>query len=174
MIAISTASGTAINSDGFDVSAFAEAWRVHGADVVSTLGEPEHSRAVFDSGADVVFAGSKMGIVDHGVAAELENAVAVVACGRVALTAKALATLRRAGVAAPADFVALAGSTLALWGDVNHTEAEIFAGVDEDVAELSAEFAGHDDGPLLGACLYAEDFLGTWREELPFGRPLAP
>ncbi|HNI34929.1 MAG TPA: hypothetical protein PLV93_05985, partial [Microthrixaceae bacterium] len=31
----------------------------------------------------------------------------------------------------------------------------------------------HDEGPYLGACYAAEEFLRTWSDELPFGRPLA-
>ena len=31
----------------------------------------------------------------------------------------------------------------------------------------------HDDGPLLAGCYQAEAYLRTWREQLPFGRPLA-
>ena len=82
--------------------------------------------------------------------------------------------LRRAGVAAPADFVSLAGSTLAAWGDLNRSDDEILAGVREDVGDLCDEHRGHDDGLLLAACYHAEDFLLQWQSELPFGRPLAP
>ncbi len=173
VIAVSTPAGTITNAAGFDPAALAEAWGAHGADLVGELGEADAAGAVFGTGADVVFAGSKIGVVDHVVAAQLTDAAAVVPCGRLPLTAKAFATLRRAGVAAPADFVALAGSTLALWGDVNRTEPEILAGANEDVADLADEFAGHDDGPLLAACYAAEEFLGSWQETLPFGRPLA-
>jgi hypothetical protein len=42
------------------------------------------------------------------------------------------------------------------------------------VALLGAlgEVLPHEQGPLLGACLRAEAYLATWRDELPFGRPL--
>lgn len=173
VIAVSTTAGTITNAAGFDPAALTEAWTAHGADLVGQLGDADAAGAVFGSGADVVFAGSKMGVIDHVVAAQLADAAAVVPCGRLPLTTKGLATLRRAGVAAPADFVALAGSTLAVWGDANRTEPEILAGANEDVADLADEFAGHDDGPLLAACYAAEEFLSTWQDTLPFGRPLA-
>ena len=47
------------------------------------------------------------------------------------------------------------------------------AAATEWTAATIAEVLGHDDGPLLGACYRAEDFLRAWRDELPFGRPLA-
>lgn len=171
---IATATGTVTAADGFDTAALVDGWASHGADMVNELGEVGHPMAIFGSGADVVFAGSKMGVVNHEVAAQIGNAAAVVACGRLPLTARALAVLRRAEVAVPADFLALAGSTLALWGDANRTEAEILAGINEDVGDLTAEMNEHDDGPFLGACFAAEAFLSTWQDELPFGRPLAP
>jgi len=126
------------------------------------------------SGADIVFVGSKMGVVNHGVAAKLTGAAAVVPCGRVPITAKALAVLRRAGVAVTADFVALAGSTIALWGDPGRTETDIEAEITERVGSMSSEFTAHADGPLLAACYRAEEFLSSWQDSLPFGRPLAP
>lgn len=173
VVAISTATGTVTNDEGFsliDVAAAAEA----GPDAVNELGEVGPPKAVFGSGAEVVFAGSKTGIVDHLVADQLSACAAVVAAGRLHLTARGLAVLRRAGVAAPADFVSLAGSTLAAWGDPNRSDDEILAGVREDVGNLCDELTGHDDGLLLAACHHAESFLSTWQDELPFGRPLAP
>ncbi|MEM7141316.1 MAG: hypothetical protein AAF548_09815 [Actinomycetota bacterium] len=172
--AIATATGTVTNDEGFDIAALAEGWATNGADMVNDLGEVGHPMAIFGSGADVWFVGSKMGVVNHEVAAQIGEVSAVVASGRVPLTARALAVLRRNEVAAPADFVSLAGSTLALWGDPNRTEAEILAGINEDIGDMTAEFKAHDDGAFLAACFEAESFLSTWQDELPFGRPLAP
>ena len=70
--------------------------------------------------------------------------------------------------------MALAGSTLAVWGDVSRSDDEIVADVREDVSDLSDELQGHDDGLLLAACYLAEAFLLEWQDELPWGRPLAP
>lgn len=172
--AISTATGTVTSADGFSAAALADGWAAAGADLVNDLGEVGDAKAIFGSGADVWFVGSKMGIVDHEVAAQIGEASAVVSSGRVALTARALAVLRRGGVAVPADFLSLAGSTLALWGDANRTEGEILAGIGEDIGDMTAEFKSHDDGPFLAACFEAESFLSGWQETLPFGRPLAP
>ena len=43
----------------------------------------------------------------------------------------------------------------------------------ESVSRLVRETAGRPEGAFLGACGHAESFLATWRDELPFGRPLA-
>jgi hypothetical protein len=40
------------------------------------------------------------------------------------------------------------------------------------LAALTAEVLAHAEGPVLGACIRAEAFLGTWVDELPFGRPI--
>ena len=171
---VATTTGTVTDPAGFSAETLAEGWTANGADMVNELGEVAHPMSIFGSGAEVWFVGSKMGVVDHEVAAQIGEASAVVASGRLPLTARALAVLRRAGVAVPADFVSLAGSTLALWGDANRTEAEILAGINEDIGDLTAEFKMHDDGAFLAACFEAESFLSGWQETLPFGRPLAP
>lgn len=171
--AISTQAGTAASAAGFDPTGLAESWEAHGAELVSELSEPGDSRSVFSVEADVVFAGSKMGVVDHGVAEQLKGCAAVVACGRLPATAKALAVLRRAGVPVLADFVALAGATIAAWSEESLSDEQVRSQVTDQVTELSTEFAGHPDGPLLAACYAAESFLSTWQKDLPFGRPLA-
>lgn len=171
---IATTVGTVTCADGFEAQALLDAWTADGIDMIHQLGDVDSASAVFASGADVVFVGSKMGVVDHGVAEQMGNTAAVVPCGRIPITARALAVLRRTRVAVPADFLALAGSTLALWGDANRTEAEILAGITEDISDLTAEFSTHDDGPFLAACFAAESYLSTWQDQLPFGRPLAP
>jgi hypothetical protein len=172
--AISTATGMVSSTAGFPAPVLASSWNTYGADLVSDLGEVQDASAIFGSGPDILFTGSKMGIVDHLIAAQLTDVTAVVPCGRLPLTARALAVLRSAGVAAPADFVALAGSTLALWGDASRTDDEILAGIAEHLGDLSVGYASHEDGPLLAACYDAERFLSSWQESLPFGRPLAP
>jgi len=163
----------AIESTGPVANAMSDLLAERGAKLVAGPGVEPDADAL-GSGADIVFVGSKMGVVNHGVAAKLTGAAAVVPCGRVPITAKALAVLRRAEVAVPADFVALAGSTIASWGDPARTEASIEAEITERVGSMCAEFAAHADGPLLAACYRAEEFLSTWQDSLPFGRPLAP
>jgi len=163
----------AIESVGPTANAIAALLAERGAKLVAGPGI-EAGVAALDSQADIMFVGSKMGVINHSVAAKLTEASAVVPCGRLPVTAKALAVLRRAGVATPADFVALSGATIALWGDPSRSETDIETEIAEQVGSMSSKFAAHADGPLLAACYQAEEFLSTWQDTLPFGRPLAP
>lgn len=148
--------------------ALAEAVAERGATVVAASPETWAEAPV-----DVVFAGSKMGAVNHGAAESLQARL-LVPCGRLPFTAKALAVCRDRGVLALPDFVTLAGSTIAAWSDPEATDDEVRSTVTATVTELTTATAGHPDGPFLAACYEAESFLATWQDELPFGRPLAP
>lgn len=105
--------------------------------------------------ADLLFVGSGAGAVDHDNADRL-GAKIVVPTVRLAVTTRALAMCSRREVSVLPDFVVLAAP---------------LAGIDEATAVL-AEVLDHADGPVLGACERAEAFLGTWQDELPFGRPI--
>ncbi len=174
IIAVSTSAGTVINDAGIDANARGEACGTGGAGGGSRVGEVSHPMAVFGSGAEVIFAGSKTGVVDHTVAGGLAESAALIASGRLVMTARALAVLRAADVAAPGDFVSLAGGTIAAWGDATRSDAEVAGDIATTITELCAEYKDYDDGPFLTACYAAESFLSTWQDTLPFGRPLAP
>ena len=116
----------------------------------------------FGAGADLLFCGSKVGIVDHEVADRLAVG-AVVPTGPLPITTRAVAHCRRRGITALPDFVTTAGPLI---GDEDEAR--------EVVAAVVAEVADHDDGPIIGACVRAEGFLSTWQDDLPFGRPMAP
>ena len=176
VVGVATAEGSLAADDGLDPVALGEAWSKHGDKALGALagsddglGEPG---ALWGIDADIVFAGSKMGIVDHGVAEGL-RCRALVPSGRLAFTSKALAVCRRGGVVAVPDFVALAGSSIAAWSSPDTGDAEVRSEVTGTVAALMVEALTSDDGPFLGACYAAEAFLSTWQDELPFGRPLA-
>ena len=176
IVGLSTAEGSLASADGFDPGALAEAWAAHGDKALSALAgsgdglaEPG---ALWGRGADVVFAGSKMGVAHHGVTEGLQ-CHALVPSGRLAFTSKALAVCRRGGITAVPDFVALAGSTIAAWSSPDTGDDEVRTEIANTVAALMAEALDSGDGPFLGACYAAEAFLSTWQDELPFGRPLA-
>ena len=176
VVGLATAEGSLAAGDGFDPASLAEAWAEHGDRALSALaGNGDglgKSDALWGIGADVVFAGSRMGIVNHGVVEGLECR-ALVPSGRLAYTSKALAVCRRRGVAAVPDFVALAGSTVAAWSSPDADDDEVRSEIVGAVAALMADALKSDDGAFLGACYAAEAFLSTWQDELPFGRPLA-
>ena len=175
VVGAASTEGSLASPDGLDPDALAEAWSAHGAKALSALAgsadlaKPE---TLWAQPADIVFAGSKMGVVNHQVAESLDCR-ALVPCGRLAYTAKALAVCRRQGIAAVPDFVALAGSTIAAWSDPTASDEEVRSEAAGTVAALMAEALASEDGPFLGACYAAESFLSTWQDELPFGRPLA-
>ena len=116
----------------------------------------------FGAGADLLFCGSKVGIVDHEVADRLAVG-AVVPTGPLPITTRAVAHCQRRGITALPDFVTTAGPLI---GNVDKAR--------ELVSAVVAEVADHDDGPIIGACVRAEEFLSTWQDDLPFGRPMAP
>lgn len=158
----------AIEGAGSCGPALTAALTERGATVVETGPESWASVPV-----DVVFAGSKMGAVNHGSAESLQARL-LVPCGRLPFTAKALAVCRRRGIPALPDFVTLAGSTIAAWSDPEASDDEVRSTVAATVTDLVNAAADHPDGPFLAACYKAETFLATWQDELPFGRPLAP
>jgi glutamate dehydrogenase/leucine dehydrogenase len=114
---------------------------------------------------DIVFAGGKAGSLDHEVAASVAARV-VIPVTSVPVTAKALAVLGRAGTVVMPDFVSLA--------------APLLAGLDPDggdpvarVRTIADAIAGEGTGAWMAAAGVAEAYLSTWRDALPFGRPLA-
>ncbi len=123
------------------------------------------------SDAAVLCVGSKVGLIDHDVAAALQTRL-VVPIGPLPLTARGLAVARRAGIDVLPDFVTTAGPLLANW-----PASEDAAALIDDIAQRTtaavAAVADHPDGHLLAACFEAERFLATWVDEMPFGRPLA-
>lgn len=120
--------------------------------------------ATIDAEADVVLVAGKVGVVDHAAAATVRAHI-LVPLTPVPVTAKAHAVLGRSGVRHVPDFVALA--------------APLLATVDPDagdavgrVGALAAELAPRGTEAWREAVDRAETFLRTWRDDLPFGRPL--
>ncbi len=180
VVGLSTSKGSLAASEGFNPAALAEAWTAAGDNVFEALAseltgnnELDEPSALWSIAADVVFAGSKMGVVNHGVAERLK-CLALVPSGRLAYTAKALAVCRRQNIVAVPDFVALAGSTIAAWSSPDAADDAVRGEIAETVSVLMNEaLSSSDDGAFLGACYAAEAFLSSWQEKLPFGRPLA-
>ncbi len=118
------------------------------------------------------FVGSKLGILDHVEAARMNTRV-VIPTGPAPVTAKARATLRKAEVTVLPDFITTAGALFAAFPPEGRTPDELDETVVRRITEAVREVIGHPAGPYLGACERAEEFLSTWQETLPFGRPLA-
>ncbi len=170
--AISTSAGTAIASAGLDIAAVSSAWGADGDQMVAHFGDIEPAWKIFGAPCDVLFTGSKMGALSHQ-GAEYVTASVIVPSAPIPVTTKAFAMLRRAGVTVVPDFVSTAGPIFAMWPDGDATTASVEADAVAAITDLMGELLSHADGPLLAGCYKAEAFLATWRDELPFGRPLA-
>ncbi|MDE0118169.1 MAG: hypothetical protein OXT07_16320 [bacterium] len=122
--------------------------------------------------ADVLFAGSKMGAVDHAVAEQFQVGT-LVPYGPIPVTARALAVLGRAGTTVVPDFISTAGPLFAWWPSGDPSPEAVSHDAAVQITASLEEIANHPDGLFLAASYRAESFLATWRDPLPFGRPLA-
>lgn len=145
----------AIEFDGGAGDLLADALTGAGADIAAS------GPGALETPADVLFFGSRPSVVDHEVAAELPHRV-LVPTAAPAFTPRALAVARRREVVVLPDFLTTAGP---LASRVGRDPAAT-------LAELTGKAMEHDEGPVLGACIMAEDFLATWCDDLPFGRPI--
>jgi glutamate dehydrogenase/leucine dehydrogenase len=169
---VATGAGTQVDEGGFDVAALGDAWAEAGDGMVkSGPAKPTPAWSIFTADTDLLFIGSKAGALGHD-GADGVKAKGVVPIGPVPFTTKALLTLQRASVTVVPDFVALAGPHLAAQGGVADPAAAAKA-TTEGISEVVQAASSHEDGLFLGACQRAEDFLRTWQDALPFGRPLA-
>ncbi len=146
----------AIEFDGGVGEALTTALQNAGAEVVA------HGPEALDVSADVLLFGSRPGVIDHERAAELSPTL-LVPTGDLPFTPRALAVAGRRGINVLPDFLTTSGALAAE------------AGLDpvQALTERTAAALQSDEGPVVGACRMAEDFLSTWVQELPFGRPLA-
>lgn len=127
--------------------------------------------AALAADADVLCCGSVTGMVDHTVAAALPHRL-VVPVGPVPVTARGLAVARRRDITVLPDFVTTSGPLLAR-GAADHSEGALVTAATSAVSDLVGAALDHPENPTLGACAIAEEFLATWQETLPFGRPMA-
>ncbi|NNE74411.1 MAG: hypothetical protein HKN26_12155 [Acidimicrobiales bacterium] len=171
--AVATSAGMVANTYGLDVNAMADAFGRMGPGFIDEFGDVKTAHFIAGAETDGLTYASKMGALNHQ-AAGFVKAKAVATAAPMVMTAKALAVLRRADVLALPDFVTTAGPIVG-WEAAGGTPADaLTAQAAAAAGAIIDEVRDHPDGPLLGACYKAEAFLGTWQEQLPFGRPLAP
>lgn len=172
VISVSTTAGSITDAEGLAPADLRQLWNDHGADLVGQQGDPAPAWKVFQSGADVLFAGSKMGAVNHTTAEKLQLS-ALVPHQPIPFTARAMAILQRAGCIVLPDFLTVAAPIFASWPTGEATPDAVVSAATDAITSALDETLGHEHGAFLGACHRAEAFLSTWRDELPFGRPLA-
>ena len=172
VVAVATGAGAQVDEGGFDVATLGEAWVRGGEGMVKEgSANPAPAWTVFGTDADLLFVGSKTGALTHE-STDGVKAKGVIPIGPVPFTTKALLALQRAYVTVVPDFVALAGPHLAAQGGAADPAAAAEA-TTAGITEVVEAAAAHEDGLFLGACHRAEDFLRSWQDSLPFGRPLA-
>ena len=174
IIGVSTLSGSVSTPDGIAADEIRERWSTNGADFVVGEGEEETDPAwkIFQCGADVLFAGSKMGAINHTTAEKLEIE-ALIPHQPLPFTAKALSVLQKKGCMVVPDFVPVAGPLFSYWVEEGIEISNIISQVSSEMRAILDETVGNDDGLFLGSCYRAESFLSSWQQKLPFGRPLA-
>ena len=172
IVGISTLSGSMSDSSGIAVNEIRERWDADGVNFVVDKEEPDPAWKVFQCGADVFFAGSKMGAINHTTAEKLEIEV-LIPHQPLPYTAKALAVLQKKGCVVVPDFIPVAAPAFAYWLEAKTEISEIISQVTSGMAGVLDETIKNEDGLFLGSCYRAEAFLGSWQQNLPFGRPLA-
>lgn len=141
-----------------------------GAELVEVEGAAKKPWLLWGADVDVILAGSKLGALNHQGAA-MVKAKAVVPWATTPVTTKAFAVLQRAGVVVVPDFVSAAGGIVVPY--LGASEDAAVDDVAQRVTQILGESSKHPDGVLLGACVLAEQFMASWLDKLPFGRPLA-
>lgn len=111
--------------------------------------------------ADVLLFGSRPGVVEHTVAGQLPHRL-LVPTAPMAFTPRALAVATRNGATVLPDFVTTAGELASRSGSDPGSA----------LAEVTERALAHEEGAVLGACRAAEEFILSWRDDLPFGRPI--
>ncbi len=166
---VSTTAGTVTNTDGLDVQELHSGWADRGPALVGEAAEPPWK--IFALQADVLFVGSKMGAINHDTAAGLRFST-VVPHSPLPYTARALAVMQRSDTVVLPDFITTAAPLVAYW-PVEPSPEAVIAEATSGIIDAVTQALAHGDGPFLGGSYRAEAFLASWRDQLPFGRPLA-
>lgn len=172
--AIATSAGAATNADGFDIAALTQAHEAAGAGMITELvDEAEPFWKILGADVDVLFGGSKMGLLDHKGAANVKASL-MVPTGPIPYTTKAAIVMNRNDITVLPDFVTTAGPIFADVPADGDDQGSIESAASSALSTLTSAILGGDAMPILEACARAESFLATWRDEVPFGRPFAP
>ena len=149
VVAVSTTAGTLHDANGLSPEDLRAQWDSSGAALVGDDADPAWK--IFGTDADVLFAGSKIGAINHDTAANL-TVKAVVPHAALPFTARALAVMQRDEIAAVADFIPTSAPLLAYWPGESTDPDAIVSRAEEAIRHALEETAGHADGAFLGAC----------------------
>jgi hypothetical protein len=171
LVAVATAGGARI-ADVPPAEELAALWAEHGDGLTAHLGDERPASAPLETDADLLLCGSRSGVVDHELAGRSTHRV-VVPVGPVPLTARALAVTSARGATYVPDFVSTAGPLIGARPDGAPDPDALRDEAGRRIGELTERILAGGPSPFLAACGIAEEFLASWRDELPFGRPLA-
>lgn len=171
--AISTSAGAAMNPEGFDPTALGEALAAKGPAMIADFTDEElPAWRILGAETDVLFAGSKMGLIDHQGAPNVK-AKMLVPTGPIPYTTKGALMLEAQGTTVLPDIVTTAGAMFGGMPPGEDDQESIEDALSELLSTLTGQIVGQDNIAILEACYRSEAFLKTWRDELPFGRPFA-
>ncbi|NOX29573.1 MAG: hypothetical protein GXP35_05940 [Actinobacteria bacterium] len=144
---------------------------ISGEEALGSLGHTAKPWSLWKPDVDLVIAGSAVGVVSDA-AATLLGDTPIVGYGTAPIATKALASSMKAGGSIVPSFLSTLGRRVADSADTDATAEQLITTTGAKLSDaLDVAFA-HDRGPFLGACIAAEEFIGTWNDP-PFGRPLA-
>ncbi len=172
LVAVGTPTGTLADPAGLDPGATAASWREHGDSLPAAHGSDLSPQDVLATSADVLFCGSRLGMVDHLGAMSL-GAKVLAPIGVAPVTAKGLAVAGRSGTIVLADFLTTSGALHSFTAPDDVVLDDLMQRVEQASSELTASALSHPEGAYMGSCVSAEEFLSSWVDSLPFGRPLA-
>jgi glutamate dehydrogenase/leucine dehydrogenase len=172
IVGLGTFAGVVVNPEGFNLEELLGLLAESGTALPTSLGSEVASTALFQTQTDLLFCGSKMGLIDHLLAETLDCKM-VVPVAPAPVTAKGLAVATHRGIAVLPDFISTAGPLFADHPADSATAEQIVATATDTLSSALGQLSTHPEGLYLAACYAAEAFLLTWQESLPFGRPLA-
>ena len=169
VVAVSTVAGSIQAPAGLDVERLLAVRRIHGDDCIAQYGLPvAPASRLFAADADVLVPGARPGAVSGPVAESLASAVRLIApAANVPYTRPGADVLRSRGIAALPDFVCNAGAVIGYRSLPSATPDEVLAATASKITELIQDAMDHHDGPLIGACERAGEFLRSWCGEPP-------
>jgi hypothetical protein len=159
------AAAAAVGGSGDAVVVGDSAWQDRVAPWWSDVGGTTADEGPLDSDVQVLFLAGRAGFIDDDGAATV-RAKFVVPLTPVPVTAKAYATLSRAGVVFVPDAVSCAAPLLALVDPDGEDPVSRVAGVAGAISHRGVD-------AWRAMVERAEEHLASWRPALPFGRPLA-
>lgn len=122
------------------------------------------------AGPHVLFAGSKLGAVDHHLAGSFGGVV--IASGPAAVTPRAIAQIERNGGSVIPDFFVYAALLMARYDPAIRCSSTPAQDITRNIHQRVATVAGHSSGWYRGGCELAEQFIASWAGVLPPARPM--